>query len=142
MRVEVVIEVLSRQELNCQAHSDGRARIVLCSRAASNKAQALRRRLGAKRVLIVADTHMEGGNGGPTPVISANFLRHSPKAGMHEIMHTMGFDDTYDHNAQYAPTSGDIMSCSSASCYVQPQDYGTIARALGTRLPENCSDRY
>jgi hypothetical protein len=142
MRVEVVIEVLSRQELNCQAHSDGRARIVLCSRAASSKAQALRRRLGAKRVLIVADTHMEGGNGGPTPVVSANYLRHSPKAGMHEIMHTMGFDDTYDHNAQYAATSGDIMSCSSESCYVLPQDYGTIARALGTRLPDDCSDRY
>jgi hypothetical protein len=136
--VEVVIEVLSREELGCQPRNDGRARIVECSSSASRKAQSLRRRLNAKRVLIVVDSGMEGGNGGATPVISTSFLRHSPKAGMHEIMHTMGFDDTYDHNAQYAPTNGDIMSCSSPGCYVLPQDYGRIASALGTRLPQDC----
>lgn len=138
--VEVVIEVLSREELGCQPRNDGRARIVECSASASRKAQSLRRRLDAKRVLIVVDSGMEGGNGGATPVITTSYLRHSPKAGMHEIMHTMGFDDTYDHNAQYAPTNGDIMSCSSPGCYVLPQDYGRIARALNTRLPDSCRE--
>jgi|GEM_PF-4318359 len=140
MGVEVVIEVMDRAELNCEARNDGRARIVLCSASASRKAQALRRRLGAKRVLIVADTHLEGGNGGPTPVISNNFLQHSPKAGMHEIMHTMGFEDTYNPNAQYASRGGEIMSCSSADCYVPREAWPRIAREMGTQVPESCSD--
>ncbi len=136
--VEVVIEVMSREELGCQPSNDGRARIVECSSSASRKAQALRRRHNAKKVLIVVDSGMDGGNGGSTPVITTRFLQHSPKGGMHEIMHTMGFDDTYDPNAQYAATSGDVMSCTSENCYVLPQDFGRIARALGTRLPQDC----
>lgn len=140
MGVEVVIEVMDREELDCEARNDGRARIVLCSASASRKAQALRRRLGAKKVLIVADTYLEGGNGGATPVISSNFLQHSPKAGMHEIMHTMGFEDTYDSHAQYATPGGDIMSCTSADCYVRREDWPRIARAMGTQVPESCRD--
>lgn len=140
MGVEVVIEVMDREELNCQARNDGRARIVLCSAAASRKAQALRRRLGAKKVLIVADTYLEGGNGGATPVISNNFLQHSPKAGMHEIMHTMGFEDTYDSHAQYATPGGDIMSCTSADCYVPREAWPRIARAMNVSVPQSCRD--
>lgn len=140
MGVEVVIEVMDREELACDARNDGRARIVLCSAAASRRAQALRRRLGAKKVLIVADTHLEGGNGGATPVISNNFLHHSPKAGMHEIMHTMGFEDTYDVHAQYATPGGEIMSCTSADCYVRREDWPRIARAMRTQVPENCRE--
>lgn len=138
MGVDVVIEVMDRAELGCQPRNDGRPRIVECSAGASRKAQALRRRLNAKKVLIVVDSDMQGGNGGSTPVITTSFLQHSPKAGMHEIMHTMGFEDTYDPHAQYAATSGDIMSCTSENCYVLERDWGRIARAMNTRIPESC----
>jgi hypothetical protein len=138
--VEVVIEVLERGELGCEPRNDGRPRIVECSASASRKAQSLRRQLNAKKVLIVVDSGMQGGNGGPTPVITTSFLQHSPKAGMHELMHTMGFDDTYDTTAQYAATSGDIMACSSENCHVRPQDFGRIARALNVRLPDSCRE--
>ena len=138
--VEVVIEVMDREELGCQPRNDGRPRIVECAASASRKAQALRRRLGAKKVLIVVDSGMQGGNGGGTPVITTSFLQHSPKAGMHEIMHTMGFEDTYDRNAQYAATSGDIMSCTSENCFVLPQDWGRVARGLNMRLPQDCRE--
>ncbi len=135
LNVEVQVISLSREELDCRPHGDGRDRIVLCSSQASRKAQELRRRVGAKKVLIVVDLPYYGGNGGPTPVVTSAAQYRAPKTGMHEIMHTMGFSDTYDPSGQHSVGSGDIMSCTGQDCYVPQEWFSKVARGLGVRLP-------
>ncbi len=137
LRVPVAIHRVSRDELGCRPHGDGRARIVLCSAEASARALAWRGQAGARHVIIVTRHDVAGGNGGHPPVVTDSIiLGGGPLAGLHELMHTMGFQDTYREGERLA--EGDIMACTGPRCYVLEQDYDRVAAAFGRSLPYNC----
>jgi hypothetical protein len=137
MNIDVVIETYSRDELGCEPYSNGHPRIVICKSKANDLARRRQRELGAKRFLIVVDDGHWGGNGGSNPVVTTGILNGGPNAGLHELMHTMGFSDTYAQGEQHSVTGGDIMACVQANCYVPEEWWPRITRSLG--VPANCN---
>ena len=128
---------MSRAQLGCRPHGDGRPRIVQCEAAASARALAWRNEAGAGHVIIVVQHGVMGGNGGLPPVVTDAIINGGgPLAGLHELMHTLGFDDTYVEGAPVA--EGDIMACTGPRCRVLEQDYPRIAAGLGRELPLYC----
>jgi hypothetical protein len=142
LNISVAIHQVDPSDFGCTGESPrgnvrGRERIVLCGSSANAKAATYKRQSGARHVIIVTDNPRIGGNGGtPAVVTNSIILQGGPLAGIHELMHTFGFRDTYvEGNWQ---SEGDIMACTGPSCYVLPGDYNKVARAFGKSVPSSC----
>lgn len=97
--IEVEIVRVPAAELEC-ASSNGIDRLVTCENLDSIQAKAARR--GGDQAMIVKNMAKWGGSsaiGGGVPVITSGT---SPRAMLHEFMHTLGLCDEYEYKAEEA----------------------------------------
>lgn len=97
--IEVEIVRVSSSELEC-ASTNGIDRLVTCENIDAIQAKAARR--GGDQAMIVKNMPKWGGSsgvGGGVPVITTGT---SPRAMLHEFMHTLGLCDEYEYKAEEA----------------------------------------
>jgi hypothetical protein len=145
MDLNIVVVRVSPQELNCRPHSrshNGRHldRFISCESAGNSFADRRRSAARAAKVLIIVDHSAPGGSAqvsGTRALVTTAALYQQPKIGIHEFMHTLGFEDTYEEG-QYSPFGGPIMTSTDAGAYVPQGQWSKIARELRTEVPANC----
>jgi len=97
--IEVEIVTLKPHQLSCDS-AYGIDRLITCDN--SNDLQEKAMKSGGDQAMILKDTETFGGSshiGGGVPVITTGA---SPRAMLHEYMHTLGLCDEYEYSASEA----------------------------------------
>ena len=114
--IEIDIKTVPADKLNCKPLY-GIARLIGCD---SEKIAKEASRGGVDQVFIVKDSPVYGGSGGSIPVITTNT---TPKAILHEYLHTLGLCDEYTYSASEATNYCSLSGLNMAIIQPNPAGY-------------------